>query len=66
MTYTCEGLSVKPIGGTLRRVAGGLAVDIRISDPRSTVTHAVVNADTVLDEGGRPYLAARPKPEAGK
>jgi hypothetical protein len=53
--YTSAGLNVEPIEGTLRDVAGGRCVDIRINDPRSTITSATVNAANVIDQMGWPY-----------
>ena len=47
-TWTYHGLSVTPIENTRRRVAGGTAIDIRVHDPRSTVTRATVNADNMV------------------
>jgi len=54
-TYTYFGLTVEPIPGTLRRVAGGRCIDIRVSDPRSTIDSATVNVENVIDRQGRPY-----------
>ena len=53
--YSYFGLTVEPITATLRRVAGGRCVDIRVNDPRSTISHATVNAANVIDRQGRPY-----------
>jgi hypothetical protein len=53
--YTYEGLVVHPIDGTLRSVAGGKVVDIRVEDSRSTITFATVNVHNVIDRQGHPY-----------
>ena len=53
--YTYHGVACTPIEETLRRVPGGRAVDIRIHDPRSTITYATVNVDNIIDRQGRPY-----------
>lgn len=47
--WTHFGLSVTPIEHSRRRVAGGTAIDIRVHDLRSTVTHATVNAANLVE-----------------
>lgn len=61
MKHMFDGLSVTPIDGTRRHVAGWTVVDIVIHDPRSTITGATVNADRVhLDrDANRPLTAER-------
>lgn len=43
-----EGISVTPIESTRRAVASGTAIDIRVHDPRTTVTYATVNVDNLV------------------
>ena len=45
--YTHHGMNVTPLWSTRRSVAGGIAVDIEIRDPRSTVTYATVPAESI-------------------
>lgn len=54
-TFTHLGTVVEPIPGTARRVAGGRCVDVRVKDPRSTLTSATVNVDNIIDQDGRRY-----------
>lgn len=52
--YSHQGTRVVPLPGTIRRIAGGTCVDVRVTDPRSTITFATVNARNVVDDNGRP------------
>lgn len=46
-TWTHFGTSVTPLSDTLRRVAGGWAIDLRVHDPRTTCTQCTVNAENL-------------------
>lgn len=47
--WTHFGTSVTPIESTRRRVAGGTCIDVIVHDPRSTITHATINADNLTE-----------------
>jgi hypothetical protein len=46
--YTYHGIAVTPIEHTRRRVAGGIAIDVYVHDPRTTITSATVNAANLV------------------
>ncbi len=57
--WTHFGTFVEPVNGTLRYVAGGRVVDIRINDPRTTITRATVNADNLERIEGEEWAVDR-------
>ena len=54
-TWMASGLAVVPVKGSFRRCEGGYCVDVRSSDPRTTVTYWTENASNVVDADGNPY-----------
>lgn len=49
-SYKYEGLSVTPLFHSKRQVSGGTVIDIKIHDPRSTITYATVNIAQLVKE----------------
>lgn len=47
MVWRYFGIRVEPQWATKRNVAGGTVIDIRVRDPRCTVTFATVNIDNI-------------------
>lgn len=57
-TYTHNGFKVQPVPSTYRRIAGGYCVDVRCSDPRTTLTSWTAVASDVVDQDGESYVPA--------
>lgn len=56
------GIYVEPINGSQRQVIGGSVVDIKICDPRTTITRATVNVANLQRIEGEAWAIERIAP----